>query len=422
MIMTDFSIKTGYSYFQKTQYFLQKQVSEWMSSLNKLGASMVVFESTFSRAIPEDVLSIAKENGIEPIVHFTSELPLARKFNDVSILLDVYAKWGAKGVILGDRPNIRQSWPDAGWHFENLVDHFLDRFIPLANYAVRIGLTPILPPLQPGGDYWDTAFAELILSGLRQRRMDDVLDKLVLGCYGFTFNKPISWGSGGPERWPLSKPYLTPDGQEDQLGFHNYEWIQAMGEHATGKKFPVLILNAGHPGTVYSQPDPERTLMDINSLQTSCIEKCDNESLQETWQVDESIMGIVFSLMTLEQIIPEQLTPDLLEKTFLKSEAEDAKTVKDSQNPKIIPHYLLLPSHASGVSDVVLSKVRPIIKKFQPTVGFSLDEAIFAQKVSIYPDPLLFKEEQINALRSAGCHVDILPESGIDIATSLQGS
>jgi hypothetical protein len=103
-----------------------------------------------------------------------------------------------------------------------------------------------------------------------------------------------------------------------------------------------------------------------------------------------------------------------------KREKEPQRKINKEQ--KIISHYLLLPSHAGSVSDVVLNKVRPIIKKFKPAVGFSLFEASFAQKVSIFPDPILFTEEKINQLRSEGCIVEILPESGIEIATRLQGS
>jgi hypothetical protein len=80
----------------------------------------------------------------------------------------------------------------------------------------------------------------------------------------------------------------------------------------------------------------------------------------------------------------------------------------------------LLPSYAADVSDVVLNKVRPLIKKYKPTVGFSLEEAFCASKVSIFPDPYLFTDEQINRLRDAGCEVEILPQSGIEIATLLQ--
>jgi hypothetical protein len=88
---------------------------------------------------------------------------------------------------------------------------------------------------------------------------------------------------------------------------------------------------------------------------------------------------------------------------------------------KFLSHYLLLPSYASGVSDVVLNKIRPLIKNLKPTVGFSLEEALHASKVSIFPDPNIFKDEHIRTLRQAGCKVEILPNSGIEIATYLQG-
>jgi hypothetical protein len=46
---------------------------------------------------------------------------------------------------------------------------------------------------------------------------------------------------------------------------------------------------------------------------------------------------------------------------------------------------------------------------------------MLAKRVSVFPDPLLFPEEKLNTLRSAGCQVDILPQSGIEIATQLNG-
>ncbi len=118
----------------------------------------------------------------------------------------------------------------------------------MRTYAVQKGLYPGFSPLQPGGDYWDTAFLDLSLEGLRQRRMGwHVLDRMFLSSYGFTFSKPLSWGKGGPERWSVSKPYLTPEGQQDQIGFHNFEWAQGFSKRSTGIRKPVIILNAGYP-------------------------------------------------------------------------------------------------------------------------------------------------------------------------------
>lgn len=421
--MADFKHKIGFTYFSSPNFLVDKQIRAWMPALQQLGASFVIFQSGFNRAIPEDAFLIAKENELEPVVHFVSELPLARKFNDVAVLLNVYARWGAKKVILGERPNTKNAWPTTGWHYENLVDHFLDRFIPLANHAVRLGLSPVMPPLQPGGDYWDSAFIELALSGMERRRMDDVLKDLMLSSYGYTFNKSLTWGKGGPEQWSVSKPYFTPEGQQDQLGFHNFEWVQAIGKRSTGREIPVMILNAGDAGTNFSQPDPDETIESIQRILLACDAKqapADGE--QEIPILNSAVAGCNFSLDTLEKALEGHLSLDVLQQIFGKSHNSHKKMPVTGQRDKIFAHYLLLPSHKSVVSDVVLNKVRPLIKKFTPTVGFSLEEAALARKVTVFPDPVVFTEDKINDLRANGCLVEVLPNSGIEIATLLQGS
>lgn len=84
---------------------------------------------------------------------------------------------------------------------------------------------------------------------------------------------------------------------------------------------------------------------------------------------------------------------------------------------KVISNYLLLPMYDSGISDVVMNKVRPIIKQMHPTIGFSLKEAATAETVMVYPDSHIFSDEALNQLRASGCVVKVLPDSGIEIAT-----
>jgi hypothetical protein len=423
MIMSNDALKIGFSYFSSPNDLINQHLKTWLTCLREVGASQVIFKAGFDKAVPEDVFLGAQENDLQTIVHFTSELPLARKFNDVAFLMDIYARWGVRAVILGDKPNSKAAWPTSGWQYENLIDHFLDRFIPLANYAVRAGLTPVFPPLQPGGDYWDTAFIEPVLIGLKRRKLETILEHMMLSSYGYTFDKDLSWGKGGPERWSISKPYLTPEGQQDQLGFNNYEWVQAQTERAIGRKIPIMILDAGKSGFEDEPYPSSKALETIQSILLACRGK---------GQTDERSYGLLsvnnsglevcnFDLDTIEQAFEGFLSGDVFQQFF--GEKNDEEVINQRKEKQIVfPHYLLLPVHKSGIPDVVLNKVRPFIKKFQPTVGFSLEEAAFARKVSVFPDPLIFTDEQLNALRLAGCLVEILPESGIDIATSLQNS
>lgn len=412
----------GFTYFSSPQYRVGQEINTWMPTLKSCGGSYVIFQGNFDVAVTEDSLIAANEHEIEPMVHFNSTLPSAKSFNETSLLLDIYKKWGCKYVILGDKPNTKNNWPIADWHYETLVDRFLDRFIPLAYHSIRIGLNPVLGPLQPGGDYWDCAFLELFLEGLNQRKMTSILNKLTLASYGYTYHKPLTWGAGGPERWPGSKPYQTPDGQEDQIGFNNFEWVQAAGERLTGTKMPVIILDAGRPAPIIGKLEDVHSITEIQKIITAHLSSSTYGFVDESKlpSFNQFVIGCTFNLDTLKSLLGDDFSLVALEQLFGAKNLLIKKAEAGNGNQKYFSHYLLLPSYASGVSDAILNKVRPLIKKLRPTVGFSLEEASHAVKVSIFPDPYQFKDEQIDQLRTSGCKVEILPDSGIDIATKLQ--
>jgi hypothetical protein len=422
--MADKSHHIGFSYFAEPKYLVAQQLHTWMPLLQKWGAKYIVLHSDFDLAVPEDVFISARNNGLDPFVHFTVPLPSARAFNDASVLLDIYKKWGAKYVILGDQPNAKHAWPIANWHYETLVEKYLDRLIPLANHAVRIGLRPILAPLLPGGDYWDCAFLELLLDGLKQHQMDHIIKTLTLASYGYTFHKPLQWGEGGPECWSGSKPYQTPQGHQDQIGFNNYEWVQASSQRMLGEKLPVLILDAGRSSPSIEPVEDERSIKTLQILINACRENRSKETdpSAQVPALDDLVLGCTFGLDTFRTLLGGEFSIESLNRLFFSQPSTVDKAFSAHTDVKFLKHYLLLPTYASGVPDVVLNKVRPLIKSLQPTVGFSLEEAACAAKVSVFPDPFLFPDEKINMLRSAGCQVEILPYSGIEIATQLQGS
>jgi ribosomal protein L7/L12 len=414
--------RIGFSYFTSPNYQLHSQLSDWLPIMKDFGASSVIFQSDFLRAIPEDAFIISRKSGIKPIVHFTSELPKARDLKKTAILVDIYKKRGVEEIIFGDRPNLKGAWPTASWHDKNLVEHFLDRFIPLASYAVQQGIRPVFPPLQPGGDFWDTSFIDLAISSLKNRKLESILQNLILSSFGYTFGKPLSWGMGGPERWTGAKPYQLQDGQEDQLGFNNFEWVKKIAERNLGFEVPVIILEAGFHGKSNQGKNKYEILKSIKSILTALGKGSAKDLTDSAIKFPASVLGCYFSLEKIRILMDGHLPLTQFFEIFELPKQEKKPESKINKEPKIISHYLLLPSHAGSVSDVVLNKVRPIIKKYKPAVGFSLFEASFAQNVSIFPDPILFTEEKINQLRSAGCKVEILPDSGIEIATRLQGS
>ena len=420
--MNHFLQNIGFTYFDTQNFYVNKELNRWIPVLKNLGATTVIFKSDFSKAIPEDVFIRALDSDLKPIIHFNTPLPSARSLNQVIVLLDAYAKWGVSQIILGDKPNNKSSWATTAWHGEKLVDHYLDRFLPLANYLVQIGIKPVMAPLQPGGDYWDLTFLDLALAGLHDRKMEKILDQMCLSCYGYSEGRPLSWGSGGPEKWLDVKPYLTPIGQEDQLGFRNFEWVQSISFERTGRKIPILILDAGsnhHENHVEKAPSQDlEKLSEVIDLLINTHKGESSKTIQEPLY-DKSINACTFDLNTISNMIESSFEPERLINMFKKYVNKESSEKQIEASPKLFAHYLLLPAQKSGISDVVLNKVRPVIKKYQPTVGFSVFEASFASKVSVFPDPIVFPPDEINALRTAGCLVEILPESGIDIATSI---
>jgi hypothetical protein len=145
--------KIGFHYFQDTAHYTNKDLNTWMPEMVKMNARWVVLFSETSRAIPEQFIQGLNNANITPIIHFPFRLPNAPAPADVHALFDAYSHWGVKYVVLFDRPNQINSWSTASWSQQDLVERFIDRFLPLANEALKTGLKPVFPPLEPGGDY-----------------------------------------------------------------------------------------------------------------------------------------------------------------------------------------------------------------------------------------------------------------------------
>ena len=87
--------------------------------------------------------------------------------------------------------------------------------------------------------------------------------------------------------------------------------------------------------------------------------------------------------------------------------------------PHPIGHYLLLPIYEWGVADWHLEVIRPFIKKYRPTVGFSLVEAAYASRVTVIGNQNAYSEDDLNRLREVGCQVERIGGDGTNIATQL---
>jgi len=407
--------KVGFHYRRDTDHYTEKDLALWLPKLKRLDASWVVLQAPISRAIPESFITTLKEEKVEPVLHFQLKSDSLPPVDEMILLFETYQKWGVKYAILFDRPNMQENWGSESWAQSDLTERFLDGFLPLAEAAVAVGLVPVFPPLEPGGDYWDTVFFRGSLDGIRRRASAPLLDRLILSAYAVINEKPLSWGSGGPESWPEAQPYFTPEDSEDQRGFRIAEWYLTLSETILEKKLPLLLL--GIRGPAAEDQDLNRTLVEGARL-------ISRQEVSDVEPLPEQVIGGAFWVLTAEENCCagkfswylEDGTPKPIVDYFLTGES---KTVEKVTGDFRFSHYLLLPAYDWGVADWHLEVSRAFIKKHQPTIGFSLEEALRADQVTVLGGKEHFSEGDISQLRNQGCLVRRIDGDGTKIASLL---
>jgi len=408
--------RLGFHYFPDTQHFRQHDLNIWLPRLESLGARWLVLTAPTNRAIPENfILALVKAN-IQPILHFQIQRGQSPDLDDLQLLLATYQRWGVRYVTFFDQPNMHKVWQPAVWAQADLVERFLDLYLPLAVASLNACLTPIFPPLKPGGDYWDTAFLRLALQSLRRRGQHDLLNQLVIGAYSCPGNHPIQWGAGGPERWPNARPYYTPPGVEDQRGFRIFDWYAAISQAVLTTPIPIFLFGMGYSSEVDNRVNRNLTI-------TRLLE---GEFIEGYEAIPPEVIGGAFgNLASFDgDSIPGwflhngEPNPQAEAIRKLAEKLSESSHSSQTETP-CFRHYLLLPSYEWGISDYHLDIIRPIIKKYQPTVGFSLDEALYAKRVTVIGGEEAFSESSLNKLRAAGALVKRIDQNGTNIASGL---
>lgn len=498
LITPPHNTRLGFHYFPDSLHYRESDLSAWLPEIKSLGASWIILMAPSDRAIPESFLRGLLSAGIEPVLHFDMSLDAPPHIQELRLLFNTYARWGIHYAILFDRPNSRRAWLAASWAQKNLVERFLDIYLPIAEAALQAGITPIFPPLEPGGDYWDTTFLRAALQGIQRRGHAQLIDKLVLSAYTPGSSQSLNWGAGGPERWPSARPYQTPAGSQDQRGFRIFDWYLALTQAVLRKNPPIMLLGTGCPQNAH--PDPIAIMLDevahsqrviaIASLlqgQTDCTEE-DKNSPDGTAILEPIPSEVVCynfwliaaapddPIITQAWFQPEgRMLPAVgaLRQWFARHESQradtrpvnrvpaklvsqyqaDSTTNAPQAGPDAIPssqpipggpnplaatpfpvgsspssaaaehpiaHYLLLPTYEWGIADWHLDVIRPYVKKYRPTIGFSLSEAAQAQVVTVIGGETTFPESSINQLKSAGCLIEQIRGDGTRIATQLE--
>jgi len=188
--------RLGFHYFPDTLHYTDRDLQQWLPVLLDLGAGWLVLRSDIDRAIPESFITSLRKAGINPLIQFPMLLERLTSIAEIGPLIDAYTRWGVTHIQFYDRPNLRKSWFTGGWTQQELVERFLDRFLPLAERVVKENAVPVMPALEPGGNYWDTAFLRAALQSMERRGEKEILDSLALSAYAWTTGAPAGQNTG----------------------------------------------------------------------------------------------------------------------------------------------------------------------------------------------------------------------------------
>ena len=424
------STRLGFHYFPDALHYRESDLSQWLPELSALGISWLVIKSPLDRAIPENFIQGLLQAGIEPLVDFDLPLSNPTPLADLVLLFKAYARWGVRGITLFNRPNSFQAWSKSTWARQDLVERFLDRYLPVASAAVDENLVPLFPLLEPGGSYWDTSFFHSLLNALLRRNPPALLDQLVISVNACSNHHDLNWGAGGAHQWPSARPYFTPAGSQDQLGFRAYDWYRDIALATLKREVPIIMFNAGlpsDPNQAAFSPFTSEEHLQTNYIIARLLEREPVDSIQP---LPECVLAGCFGRLAADAPSPAGQTwfdpqngyPGTIHaiKTW-RSHQKSAAGAKESLHHAAHPirHYLLLPTFDWGIPDWHLDVIKPFVKKYRATVGFSLDEAALAGEVTIVGGADAFSDDQVENLVLAGCIVHRVVGNGTSIATQL---
>jgi hypothetical protein len=390
----------GFYYRPDDLHYSQADLHNWLSVLKSLQIRWLVLRARIDRAIPDAFIQGLQLAGIEPIVHIPAtmhSLPL----ESIESQLAGYANLGIQHTVIGDRPNLREMWKASDWARGGLVEQFIDRFMPVWNAQRRHGFRPFFPALEPGGDYWDTAFLQSCLNSLRRRSQEDLVKEMVLGVYAWTFGKPLDWGAGGPGSWPEAKPYITPEGSQDHLGARIVDWYHEICRSTVGMPLDIFVLAGGvNPEARTEMTADQQADIHTNLAKAVLMSK-----------YTQNLIGFCFYSLTAgsdqhlvgwyDKNLAASQSAESLERVMLA--VPEPKSVSSPIKP--IAHYILLPAHSDRNVSTDWKNIEPLVMALKPAVGFSVEEARLARQVIMIGNEELISSDCERTLRNQGCKV-----------------
>ena len=407
----------GFRYYADTHHYDPSTLDFWIAELAELGASWLVLTSTLEAPVPEHVVRALIAARIEPIIHLDIHpiQPIDR--SSFLALCRRYADWGAYYLYVYSEPNRVTSWRFEDWAAPGLPSRFAELLLPVLETTAEAGLLPLVSPLAPGGQYWDLTFLGQLLDIVTQQAAPSLVDHLGVCIHNPAGNRPLNWGKGGPTRWPSARPYQCPPGSQDHRGFYLFEWYDAIIREHLGTSHPLICAATGLvPG---NQDDPDFPAVDD---MTHSLRSVEIARLIMDGDVPPYLFNIAFDALAAGDAEPDDprawyrrdstVLPAVQALKALKKHPRPIDGSSDGSVTHPIYHYLLIYSPTQTPGAIVwstrwmLQATAEYVEHFQPVIGFSIEEARRASRVTIVGTDAAGMDEAEATLRAAGCLVE----------------
>lgn len=391
--------------------------------------------------VPTELTAALSRNGIETVLGLDRVPISAIDQRPLKAALEGFAEAGGRYVYLYRYPNQAHRWKPAHWREPGLVKRFVEILHPSLVRVAEAGLTPLLPPLHPGGDYWDTAFLAETLEILMAK------DPELGGRLGIAIVTPLdrdlTWGSGGPARWPRVRPFHTPAGSEDHRGFQIFAWYDEIVRERVGASLPQVavasypasggpIQRAGEAAALAANGSLPAYLLCINLGPLAAEDGSPAAAVRmlSSSRPDDPAAGAPDPAPSQEDGLavergpsdrgqgagPAEAAPpeptaeppadEPLRTVAREADGESDPAIQSGPADARLEHYLLFPTWDFGVSEWYWRMATEYIRRFQPACGFRPEEAALARFVTIIGDERGVGAETEKDLAARGCRVE----------------
>ena len=128
-------------------------------------------------------------------------------------------------------------------------------------------------------------------------RDENLIDRMQMAAYAWTWGKSLNWGAGGPQVWTNNRPYSEPS-EPDERGFRTFEWYNSISEDILGKTLPVYLLGSGLQSAPQASEDAGYFHSKLTDTVLSIANLLSGQKVVTTQRENEQIEPVADNIVT----------------------------------------------------------------------------------------------------------------------------